>query len=395
MKLNTKESKGYALFLAILPVIMMYKVPVIGMGASTVLIALGMVYAILVLFFRRERTQWSHMIVFIFYFLYVMVKSTSSNIMLCIAILIHFTALSIDTADYKYLRTVIENISVVAAICVIVQFVVHSATGSHIQLINLNLCLQEMDQYTSNITTGISRHEAMYRPSAFFLEPSHLAIYASIGLVSCLLMGEPKYKKAILISLGVICTTSGIGTVLVTAIWAAFPFLATKGVNNKKLKRIILLVSFGLIAIVILYQMPFFQAAMNRITGTASYSSTQYNAIWGRTLYWSSYIAPMKGTELLFGYGYANMPEVYFTGLMTILYCYGILGCVLLYTALVMLFFTSNNPGCRILVGIYGVLLPFANLTSFITMIFYIGSIIALHKYSKEDFDEDLYEGYC
>ena len=96
----------------------------------------------------------------------------------------------------------------------------------------------------------------------------------------------------------------------------------------------------------------------------------------------------MSGKELLFGYGNSALPDVYFTGLMTIVYSYGLIGVCLLYFSLVMLLLRSKNNGCKLLLLIYGGLLPLANLTSFITMIFYLGSVLSLHYYSKYDFEK-------
>lgn len=389
MRIRVKESKLYSVFLAILPVIMMYRVPVIGMGFATVMIACGMAYCAIVILSNLSSNSALYLIPFIMYFVYVMTKSTGSNILLCIAILVHFYAICMGAVNVPYLRKTIEVISLIAAICVVMQFLWHSLTGNHIQMINLNWCLSEMNQYRSNILTGIGQAEPIYRPSAFFLEPSHMTNYASVGLISCLLLGRPNYIKAAAISLGVVCTTSGMGIVLVGGIWAIFPFIATKKLDGLKIKRILILLSLFLVAVSVLYQLPFFKNALNRITGSSStYSSTQYNAIWGRTLYWQTYISPMSGKELLLGYGNSALPDVYFTGLMTIVYSYGLIGVCLLYFSLVMLLLRSKNNGCKLLLLIYGGLLPLANLTSFITMIFYLGSVLSLHYYSKYDFEK-------
>lgn len=388
MRLYLKDNRLYTFFLAILPVIMMYRFPLVGMGMSTVLIAGTMVFAGIVFLSQLKDFSEIYLITFILYFVYAITKSDGSTILLCIAILVHFLAISLGAIDVQYLRKIIENIALIASIAVILQFCYHTLSGNHIPMINIDWCLSEMEQYRSSILTGIGRTEAIYRPSAFFLEPSHLANYASVAIVSCLLMGDPKYIKAAVISLGVICTTSGMGIVMVGGIWAIFPFIATKKIDNTKVKRIMVLAGLFLITLAVLSQMSFFQNALNRITGSTEYSSSQYNAIWGRTLYWKIYITPMTGNDLLFGYGSASLPDVYFTGLMRVIYSYGVTGVGLLYLSLLTLLIKSKNNGCKLLVLLYGGLLPFANLTGFITMIFYLGSIMALHHYTSEALNE-------
>lgn len=382
MKIRLSQSKGYAFFLACLPIVMMYKFPVLNIGASTLLVGAGMMYALVSVFHLAIETNTKVQIPFLLYFLYAMFKSNNLNVFLCIAVLVHFCAIGIGAVDNGALRRYIESFSVLAGSLVILQFVVHLIFGIHIPLIQPSWCLAEMDVYRSSILSGINSVEKMYRPSAFFLEPSHLANYCSVGLVSALFMGEPNYKKAIIISLGVVCSTSGMGIAVVAIIWAAFPFFASHGLTKTKIRRICLM-GFGVVLVLlILSHMPFFQNALDRILGS---NAGQYNAIRGRTLYWKVYIAPLNGSELWLGKGFASLPEVYFTGIMVLLYAYGITGTVLFYLYLGMLFYKAKNWGCRLLIGEYGALLLVANLTSFITMIFYLGSVIALAGSTKQE----------
>lgn len=380
----TKKSSGYSLLLALLPVLMMYNIPVINMGVSTILILVSAIFLILLSLANKKLNLNSIVCAFLLYFFYIAFKSNITGVCLCIAIIIHLLAISNGVADEKHLQKYFETIACIAAICVIVQFSLHLIFNIHIPLIKIDWCLSEMESYRLMITTGFDEEE-MYRPSAFFLEPSHFAQYASIGLASSLLLGNPDYKKAFLISAGIIFTTSGMGIVIVAVIWCAFPLIATKGLSSKKLKRIIFLSIVGIVAIFILRQMPFFQNSLARITGGVEHSNTQYNAIWGRTLYWSDYISPMKGKELAFGYGAENLPDVYFTGIMSIIYSYGIVGLVLFYLALLVLFKKVNNKCAKLLTLVYAGLLIVANLTSFISIIYYVGFLLRTGIYINND----------
>lgn len=380
----TKRSKGYSLLLALLPVFMMYKVPVINLGVSTTMIFISAIFAILLIVVNKKLYIVPTVCAFLAYFFYIAFKSNITGVCLCIAIIIHLLVIANGAIDEKSLKKYFEVISCIAAVCVIIQFFIHLFFNVHIPLIRIDWCLDEMEKYRSAITTGIES-EGIYRPSAFFLEPSHFAQYASIGLASSLLLGKPNYKKALLISMGIIFTTSGMGIVLVAAIWCAFPFIATNGLDNKKLKRIILLSVIGAAVIVVLLQMPFFQNALKRITVSNTYSSSQYSAIWGRTLYWSTYISPMNGIDLAFGYGAANLPDVYFTGVMSIIYSYGVVGLILFYLALLILFKKANNRCAKLLTVIYAGLLIVANLTNFINTIYYIGYLLCIGSYMHND----------
>lgn len=379
MKLRLSNSRGYALFLALLPVIMMYRIPGVNIGAATFLILAGMLYAIAACLKSQVFSGIGMLIPLILYFVYIATKSVGLSIILYIAIIIHLIAIAGGTVNTSALRKYIETIAVIAAGCVATQFFVHLLFGTHIPLIAYDLCIDEIQKlYGMNIATGIGRYESLYRPSAFFLEPSHFANYCSIGLMSSLLVDKIDYKKALVITAGVLMTTSGMGIVIVAVVWCAFPFLASRDMDMRKLRRVILLGCTGIAAVMVLMQIPFFQRTVQRIGLTSSASNGQYNAIWGRTLYWDQYIAPMSGGELLLGYGQAELPEVYFTGLMECIYCYGIVGVALLLLALIVIFRRSKNTTGRLMVGLYGALLPVANLTGFIYVVFFMGSTIAI-----------------
>ncbi len=382
----TKKYKAYSLLLALLPVLMMYKIPVINMGFSTTLILVSAIFATLLLFANDILRLNMAVCAFLLYFFYIAFKSNITGVCLCIAIVIHLLAIANGAVDEELLIKCFEAVACVAAVCVIVQFAFHLIFNVHIPLINIDWCLDEMGEYRLAITTGID-DAGTYRPSAFFLEPSHFAQYASIGLACSLILGKPEYKKALLISAGVIFTTSGMGIVLVAAIWCAFPLISTSGVGNKKLERIILLSAMGVIVVFILLQMPFFQNSLARISGSAEYSRTQYNAIWGRTLYWADYISPMRGKKLAFGYGADNLPDVYFTGIMSIIYSYGIFGLVLFYLALFILFLIIKNRCAKLLTVLYGGLLIVANLTNFISIIYYVGFLLSTGIYINNNDD--------
>lgn len=121
-----------------------------------------------------------------------------------------------------------------------------------------------------------------------------------------------------------------------------------------------------------LCQFAFFRSALERIFSPVQYSQDSYNAIWGRTLYWDAYIAPMSGSQLLFGFGYAQLPEEYFTGLMELIYCSGLLGVVLYYFAMLTTALRCKGVPRITSVLLCGLMLV-ANTTSLISMTYYIG----------------------
>lgn len=381
MSLHLYKSKGYALLLALLPVIMMYRVPGIGMGVSTVLIAVSMLYAGVVLLVNFGKIDWRVILPIVVYFVYVLTKSDVQNMLLCVAIIVHLMAISTGAVDSAFSRKVIETVSMIAAIGIILQVFMYYVGGVHIRMINPNMILDSMDVYENAIRTGYSQLDRMYRPSAFFLEPSHFSTYCVIGLGSLLFKKKVDYKKALLVTVGILLTTSGMGFVLVFAMWAWWFLTRNERVRlSNRIIKFVPLIVLLLVAVFVLAQTSYFGSIIRRFLGT---SEGGYNAIWGRTLWWEQYFGELSTNDLVFGQGIGALPEVYFTGFMTQLYAYGSIGVGLLAWFLVNMLFKSRQlPRTHIIM--YMGLFFVSNLTGFIPMIFHFGTIIAVYVELKD-----------
>ncbi len=376
--------KGYALFIALLPILMMYRVPMVGIGVSTTMLIIGFFYAASVIFRNLQGNGWKLrieklIVPFICYLLYTAIRSTEDmiNVIQTLLIIVHILAFSTGAVNAKYLKKYIVFISTLASSLVILQSLLYYSAGVHLPCIAPSLCLDYLSYYRDWILTGVRDIEHMYRPSAFFLEPSHFTQYSFVALLLSLLHEKVQMKTAIWISIGILLTTSGMGIILVACIWGWFLFRIIRGSSftKKIIRSIVFSVSLGMIFWV-LYQIPFFQSALSRVFSPIAYSAESYNAIWGRTLYWNTYISPLQGRGLLFGLGYVNQPEEYFTGLMELIYCAGILGAVLYYFAMFTTICKTTGISRTIAVFICG-LTVLANLTSLIDMTYYIGIIVS------------------
>ncbi len=376
-----KKSKGYAYFLAILPLIMMYHAPGLQLGITSLLIAVGMVYAGLEVIRNFSKVQWPLLIILSFYLAYVAVKSTGANMLLSLAIWVHVSAISTGVINDKTLRRVVETVSVFAALCVILQQIVHTFTGTHLPMVNAEWLIADMqDNYAPLIANGMSEADAMYRPCAFFLEPAHFTQYVMFGLGSTLFQSKPNIKKAILISIGLIATTSGMGFVIVFAIWGWWYMTVNVKQNSRNLiGRLVLIVALMVLLVMLLNNIPFFERIISRFTGSGS---SDYNAIDGRLFFWDTIFGGLGTGDLITGYGDAQqyqLEEVYLTGFMKVLYMYGIIGFTLLSIFLLYLL-KKVHIDAKAFVLIYIGLLFLANLTGFIPMIFNFGMIIALSQ---------------
>lgn len=376
--------KGYALFIALLPILMMYRVPMVGIGVSTALLIIGFFYAASIIFENLQGNGWrlrieKIIVPFIIYLLYTAIRSTRdmTNAVQTLLIIAHIFAFSTGAVNARYLKKYIVFIATLASSLVILQTLLYYSVGVHLPCIAPSLCLDYLSYYRDWILTGVRDIEHMYRPSAFFLEPSHFTQYSFVALLLLLFHEKVRINTAIWISMGILLTTSGMGIILVSCIWGGFLFKTIQ--RSSFSKKIFRTIAFSIVLGVIfcvLYHIPFFKAALARIISPIAYSTQGYNAIWGRTLYWNTYISPLRGKELLFGLGYVNQPAEYFTGLMELIYCAGILGATLYYFAMLTTTFKTIGIS-RILAAFICCLTVLANLTNLIDMTYYMGIIIS------------------
>lgn len=366
----------YSIVIALLPVMMIYNVPVLEMGISTVLLGVFAPYA---LHRFHAVKNGVHIWPFIILIVYMIIRSAGSffDQFLMIIVLIHVFGAIQGRMDFRLMRKTMEIVAVVATACVIFQTVVYYLFGIRATLLIPQLMMQEHQSYFTS-TFG-----KLYRPSAFFLEPSHYTQYCSLAMLSVLFpFGNKKanLKKAIWIALGSVLTTSGIGIVLCIGVLGWY-VLFTKRKQGTKIKTILGWCIIAVIAFAVLMQFSFFAQAVQRIFGEVD----GYNAIWGRTLYWDSYIGSLKGIQAFLGKGVLNIPEGYMTGLMTIIYSYGYLGVALTLVVFIYLFCKGKGNYSRCVCVIYCGLSCIADLTSFLSYVFWFGVVITAANYEMKE----------
>ena len=309
------KGKGYALFLAVLPLLIMYRAPFTSMSLTTILVAVGVVFAFMKVVGNLHRIDWGLVLVLALYLVYVATKSTGTHFLLPIAIIIHIAAITTGIVSEYHLRRYIEVVSVMAAICVILQQLVHIATGFHIPFIYTGWLSEEQSGMREILLSGYGS-EGMYRPSSFFLEPSHFSQYVIYGLGSSLFRTTPNIKKAALLTFGLFATTSGMGFVLSFAIWGWWYLTFKKKLTAKNfIPTIIVVVLIVLVLFSVLSNTSFFSSIMSRFI---SGSDSDYNAINGRLFFWDTLFGDRGAGSLVWGFGEQALAEeeVYFTGFM-------------------------------------------------------------------------------
>lgn len=384
IRFSVEQSKGYALLMAFLPIVMMYRTPGLAVGLSTSLIALGMIYALCVIYLHANRINLRFILPFSIYIIYSFFMGNTQTQLLSIAIFVHLAAISTGAINGRFLRRVIEYLSIAAAIGVTIQQILHVFLGIDLQMMYSSLMIESLQHVGYSDMFGESLGNKMYRPSAFFIEPSHLAQYCSVGLASCLFRDEAKIKQALLVTLGLMMSTSGIGIVLVFAVWGWW--YLSKMENQTLLTKVVIFVGAFLavgILLAVLYQIPFFQQVFGRFIGTGD---GDYNAIEGRTYVWK-YVERMNSEDLVWGMGDDNLPLGFLTDFVRQLLAYGIVGCCLFYFTLLNLML-SNKGLARTVAIMYAALSFVANQAGFILLIFQVGTILTVALGENTEMEE-------
>ena len=244
----------------------------------------------------------------------------------------------IDTAMLKKAATCI---SVLAGVLLIVQHLCFNLFDFHLTLVPISALLPESDPWVLSAQTGTfginGIPNAFYRPSAFFLEPSHLFLYAFPLLFVTLFNPQNRHKNiacAAMISLSMILSSSGMGVLVVFGAWGLFIGFRDRepGVyrvlNIFRKRNMLQTICFVILFVSALVFIPFMQNSVIRIFVNEGGST----AIEGRTKIAMIALANMTFPQALTGieditgsFGY-NMP-----GFMATLYSQGLIGIVLSY----------------------------------------------------------------
>lgn len=362
----------YSLVIGLLPVIMVFRVPFWGKGLSTVLLGLFVPYVLVEFFQSRHGKSWGLILPAAICFGYFIFRGRDNieSMFTMLVSFVHIVCASRNTISLKTVRKTIETVAVVSSAIVIFQSAVFYIWKKETFIINWRFVIDNMQYYF------LKENGALYRPSGLFMEPSHMGQYASVALAS-LLCDDKKgnRKKTAVVVLGTVLTTSGIGIVLCVGVVLWRIVFRAFSMNIKRGTATLVLGALGIVAVsVVGIRLPVIGTAVQRIVGKVD----GYNAIWGRTLFYKSIVGRLKGNELLWGKGNLDLPDVYMTGHMQIVRCYGYIGLALLVaTVLMSAIISGKNRFAWCISFIYIGLLFVANNVGFIGICFWIGMIYA------------------
>lgn len=279
-------------------------------------------------------------------------------------------ALSMGCID---LKTVIKAATVVACVAgglMIVQYICYYGFGFHLQLVPTDLLHPSAGQWVAGAKTGrvsvTGSIIAFYRPCAFFLEPAHLFIYCFPPLfINLYKTGKTplNWVAGVLISLGIVLSTSGMGVAVVFGAWVLFVALWDEKTDTlklsslKKLKHWARAVCVVLALVLLFLNVPSINHSLARIIGRKTISISMFlpegwvdsdetslpevkdeslvgdrNAISGRTKVALKVLKNMRLGQWIVGCS-DNVADAngHMPGFASIAYRYGVIGLLLTY----------------------------------------------------------------
>lgn len=241
----------------------------------------------------------------------------------------------VNTAFFlQYATSVIS----VAAILLAGQYISHYLFRHTINLRPFQLLVSQ-DVIWVRHAQEAANVNRMYRPAAFFLEPSHLFLYSFPVL--CLLLLAPNMtkwrgKKAIMVTAALLLSTSGFGIMVSIGLWALYLLLyknseerRTKTISKLLSPRTLVVAAVLILGIILAYFfVPIFQRSVNRIF----FNTEGSTAIEGRVRLAINYISSITGPAVIFGAAnVASSLDFNLAGFFATYIKWGIIGLVLTY----------------------------------------------------------------
>lgn len=209
--------------------------------------------------------------------------------------------------DYKKLVNAYIVISLLVSIAILLQILL-SFAGIRIALIIPNLTANTGTLDSTNIM--IAAQKANRRFSSFFLEPAHQSQYVMPAVVILLFSKEKRNNRiiyAVLITIGIIATTSLQGILGIGIIWFAY-FLTM--IKKKTIKSwitvIVLIVAAVIIVSFALRQSVIQEQITKKVSSFNSGDIVRGTSMYRRILYGWECFGNYDWSHILFGCGYDN-----------------------------------------------------------------------------------------
>ena len=256
-----------------------------------------------------------------------------SEILVATLFVLYASAVNNGVFHEKLIWKSVVAISCIAAAGVLLQTLCYYLFGTRLLLCPTNLMEPSIWKQYGMATSDQLLSSALYRPAAFFLEPSMFAQYVVLGVMYLRLSGtkdRKSFKLAVFLSVGIIASTSGIGIATLIVVWV----LSYWTVISKK--KNLVRGAFGILAFLLVFCIAYslstsLRESVLRIFGLGE--TSDYNALSGRTGGVVFMFEALKGTPELWR-GTGEYISRWYTwgflgGIFRTIYEYGLYGAIL------------------------------------------------------------------
>lgn len=295
-----------AVIIALIPILFSYK-QIFSISPTYITLILLMPYVCLKLL-KKTHIVLKHMGVLSLYLFYIVINHgiTFGDIVVLFIFLLYALAVNNNLFNTICIWKSIIVISCFATCCVLIQAFFFYGMGIQIHMCPTNLMEPSVwEQYgvDSSYSAGGG---TLFRPAAFFLEPSIYSQYVVLPLMFLRLSEYKGIKRnkwiAIFLSIGIVCSTSGIGIATTLIIWILSYGKDIFG-NKNILKGVIGILFLAILLLILFSFIEPFKESVLRIFGLGN--SSDKGALAGRTggivFVWDA--LSRSQTQLLFGTG--------------------------------------------------------------------------------------------
>lgn len=334
-----------AILLALCPLLQHYVSPLFNVGITVMVLVAGYLMARMLLGVAHFR--WSYLgfvTPMIVYQVFRVVNhgTTVTELGQSMVFIVFMLAVAFGAIDTKMLLKACRFVCLLAAGFLVLQYVFFYLFDIHLQVVPTQYLIPMADKWVLVAESGLAgitgRIGSLYRPSAFFLEPSHAYLYMFPHVI-LLLFNEKITKKtlsmALLISLGVLLTTSGMGIAAIVGTWGLFLVFRDERDGTFHLKNILRkrnLIAMGLLVMAFVGAVVFIPSIQQAVLRIFIPGATGKTAIDGRVDNALELVKNMTPIQWVFGIS-DNTHDVsaHMPGAMDILYRHGLVGLLLSY----------------------------------------------------------------
>ena len=331
-----------ATVLALCPILQYYIGPFDNMGISILMIVMPWIALRLVInpkLFRGGIPVVIGLIAFLLYRTFVH-EIFLKNIVFNLALIVLYVAAINGRINVRQFLRTSATTAALASVLVVIQTMIYYLSHKHLQLAPTSLFTPGASAWILQAKTGVigvtQRVGELYRPSAFFMEPSHMFLYIFPHL--CILLLSPNINRtrirwAVLFSLGILLSTSGMGVLVTFGVWGLYYSMSSGQLNQLRLKNLFKPKNFLLLLLFLVALIgAFIKLPVLRQSALRFLDRSDAGAIAGRTRLAKNLLRSLEGKQLLLGVTSTIQGlEFNMSGFAATLYKFGIVGIILGY----------------------------------------------------------------